>query len=161
MPNRPPFTWLDLIVLVCLAPLLVLGCQQATSVGKEQANRAKCASNLRQIGQAMFLYASDNRGRYPRTTYVAGANPIPVWGTGAASSNPFAPPPAGPQPNDVSAAIFLLLRTQIMDSAQFNCPSSNAVNDPFTSSPGTPPASHANTRSNFSNWRKNLSYSMH
>jgi prepilin-type processing-associated H-X9-DG protein len=32
---------------------------------REMANRAKCASNLRQIGQGMLLYANENRGRYP------------------------------------------------------------------------------------------------
>jgi prepilin-type processing-associated H-X9-DG protein len=35
--------------------------------GIETANRIKCASNLRQIGQAMILYANENRGQYPPT----------------------------------------------------------------------------------------------
>jgi prepilin-type processing-associated H-X9-DG protein len=32
---------------------------------RETANRVKCGSNLRQIGQAMLLYANENRGVYP------------------------------------------------------------------------------------------------
>ena len=32
---------------------------------REPANRVKCASNLKQIGQAMLLYANENRGAYP------------------------------------------------------------------------------------------------
>lgn len=32
---------------------------------REGANRVKCASNLRQIGQAIVLYANENQGRYP------------------------------------------------------------------------------------------------
>jgi prepilin-type processing-associated H-X9-DG protein len=32
---------------------------------RETANRVKCGSNLRQIGQAIFLYAQDNGGQYP------------------------------------------------------------------------------------------------
>ncbi len=32
---------------------------------RETANRVKCASNLRQIGQAILLYSNDNRGKYP------------------------------------------------------------------------------------------------
>ena len=31
-----------------------------------QANRIKSASNLRQIGQALLLYANENKGKYPR-----------------------------------------------------------------------------------------------
>ncbi len=33
--------------------------------GMAGANRVKCASNLRQIGKAIQLYANDNGGRYP------------------------------------------------------------------------------------------------
>ncbi|MGH7213984.1 MAG: hypothetical protein ACREIT_04405 [Tepidisphaeraceae bacterium] len=32
---------------------------------RETANRVKCASNMRQIGQGMFLYANENKGKYP------------------------------------------------------------------------------------------------
>lgn len=32
---------------------------------REAANRVKCGSHLRQIGQAMLMYANDNGGRYP------------------------------------------------------------------------------------------------
>jgi prepilin-type processing-associated H-X9-DG protein len=45
-----------LLVIVLLPPL---------SRAREQANRVKCASNLRQIGQAMFIYASVNGGAFP------------------------------------------------------------------------------------------------
>jgi len=34
---------------------------------RETANRVKCASNMRQIGQAMLLHANENRGQYPQT----------------------------------------------------------------------------------------------
>jgi prepilin-type processing-associated H-X9-DG protein len=32
---------------------------------RETANRVKCASNMRQIGQAVLLYANENKGAYP------------------------------------------------------------------------------------------------
>jgi len=32
---------------------------------RETANRVKCASNMRQIGQGMLLYSNDHRGQYP------------------------------------------------------------------------------------------------
>jgi len=37
----------------------------ALNAAKERANRVKCASNLRQIGQGMMLYANDNKGKFP------------------------------------------------------------------------------------------------
>jgi hypothetical protein len=35
------------------------------SRAREMAIRAKCASNMRQIGQGLLLYANDNGGQYP------------------------------------------------------------------------------------------------
>ena len=35
------------------------------SRARETANRVKCASNERQIGQAILLYSNDNKGKYP------------------------------------------------------------------------------------------------
>jgi len=56
---------------------LVLGClgmafaawfiPMAYQRGFETAHRVRCASNLRQIGQAMLLYANENRGQFPPT----------------------------------------------------------------------------------------------
>ncbi|HWP40020.1 MAG TPA: hypothetical protein VNL70_03770, partial [Tepidisphaeraceae bacterium] len=37
------------------------------SRARETANRVKCASNMRLIGQAMLLHANENRGQYPQT----------------------------------------------------------------------------------------------
>lgn len=45
-----------LLVVILLPPL---------NRAREQANRVKCASNLRQVGQAVFIYASVNGGRFP------------------------------------------------------------------------------------------------
>ncbi|HEV8606386.1 MAG TPA: DUF3352 domain-containing protein [Tepidisphaeraceae bacterium] len=35
--------------------------------GRENANRVKCASNMRQMGQGVLLYANDHKGKYPQT----------------------------------------------------------------------------------------------
>ena len=32
---------------------------------RETANRVKCGSNMRQIGQGILLYSNENRGKYP------------------------------------------------------------------------------------------------
>lgn len=46
-----------LLLIACLLPSL--------GRARETANRVKCQSNLRQIGQAILLYANDNRGQMP------------------------------------------------------------------------------------------------
>jgi prepilin-type processing-associated H-X9-DG protein len=45
---------------------------------RETANRIKCASNMRQIGQSMMLYATDHKGQYPDdlgSCYIEGIEP--------------------------------------------------------------------------------------
>jgi prepilin-type processing-associated H-X9-DG protein len=53
-----------------------MAAQQAMTLGvvlpslsraRGTANQVKSASNLRQIGQAMLLYANENKGKYPKT----------------------------------------------------------------------------------------------
>jgi hypothetical protein len=50
-----------LLVSACMLSILLPSLNRA----RETANRVKCASNMRQIGQALLLYANDNRGAYP------------------------------------------------------------------------------------------------
>lgn len=122
--RRSGFTWIDLLVVVGLIPLLAVGLMSCRRSRGEPAWRVKCASNLRQIGQAMLLYANENKGQYPQTRAGTGLVVNPVWGTGAEAKNPFLED--GPALNDVSAALFLLLRTQDITSEVFTCPKTNA-----------------------------------
>src|SRR5207253_10164014 len=88
---------------------------------KETANRAKCASNLRQLGQAVVVYAGDNKGQYPRVRQLPGE--IPCFFTGFLRDSAFGPT-GEPTPNDVTAALFLLVRSKLMTLESFVCPSS-------------------------------------
>src|SRR5437016_9698595 len=71
--SRFGLTLSDLVV--ALAVLLLFGAAivpAAISRWREQATRVKCASNLRQIGQAMMMYANTEtrtNGSFPRTYY--------------------------------------------------------------------------------------------
>jgi prepilin-type processing-associated H-X9-DG protein len=152
--SRCAFTYIDLMVLMfIIVPACSAGFWGCRSGTRQPANRVKCASNLRQIGQAMLLYANDNSGKYPRATYATGEDVMPTFFTGAAAADPFKPD--GPQPNDVTAALFLLLRTQDITSEVFTCPSTEAEKDLFGGGTNAPI-----NRSNFSG-KVNLSYSMH
>ena len=86
----------------------------------ESAGRQPCPNHLRQIGLGLLMYANENRGAFPRTVYDGAGGP-PTAYTGAIAPNPFGP--GGPAPNDVTAALFLVLRTQDLDPGTFICPS--------------------------------------
>jgi len=148
-------TLCDLLVVVALIPLLTVIVLACGTHNGEGSNRTKCASNLRQIGQAIQLYANENHGAYPRTRLDLATAHQPTWGTGAPATQPFAPD--GPRPNDVTAALFLLLRTQDITSEVFTCPMSNADKWDFDGAD--------KTALNWSNWNgttgigQHLSYS--
>jgi prepilin-type processing-associated H-X9-DG protein len=138
------------VVVVAIVFLLVVRTRADTV-----SNRVECAKNLRQIGQALLLYSNENKGQYPRVRRSivadgADPDPKPLFGTAPMAKDPFADD--GPAPNDVTAALFLLARYQELVPQRFVCPSSSNRPDNFD------PTS-AKQRSNFTDYRKNLSYS--
>jgi prepilin-type processing-associated H-X9-DG protein len=117
MRDRRGFTHTDLIALLVAAALLSGAIVIAAGTSRESAERVRCASNLRQVGQALLLYLNDGLASgspFPATT----ADPTlpPTAYTGAA-------PGAAVAPNDVTAALFLLLKTQEIRPDVFLCPS--------------------------------------
>src|SRR4051794_4547607 len=127
LPRRPRtsgLTMADLLVILALLPFVLVTALSCVNRTQRGGNSTACASNLRQIGQAILLYSNENGGKYPRAVYAPGPNVIPTWGTGAEAPNPFKE--GGPAPNDVTAALFLLLRTQDITPEVFTCPTSNA-----------------------------------
>jgi prepilin-type processing-associated H-X9-DG protein len=135
--------------IICLMMSVLL---PSLNRARETANRVKCASNLRQIGQALLLYSNENRGAYPRTFYSSGANLI-ADATGSTSADPFATTnPVGT--NNIPAALFLLMRTQEITSEVFTCPSSSGEKDDYGGG-----SNSSLNRGNFSAIPKNLSFS--
>lgn len=153
MKNRSGFTLVDLMVLVVL--LLFAAAVIMPAVYRwswSNSDKAACARNLHQIGLSMLKYAIDD-ARYlsfPRTIYVPGAPPSQF--TAPNSPHPFNGPNT-PSPNDVTAAVFLLLRTRDVKPADFVCPATNFV--PFDAAPQS-----AQQYSNFTKTNQ-LSYSFH
>lgn len=130
MNRRSGFSLVDVVVAIVVV-LFVVGVIVPSVHQHAWGNRdkIKCASNLRQIGLAMKMYANDETrtSAYPRTIYVQNAPPTQF--TSPNCPNPFAGP-FPPGPNDVTAAVFLLLRTQDITSDVFVCPATNFVSFP-------------------------------
>jgi len=67
--QRKGFTLLELLVVIALVAVLFSLSYNAVQDGLVKAKQAACASNLRQIGAALTLYAADNNGRLPQTSH--------------------------------------------------------------------------------------------
>jgi general secretion pathway protein G len=127
--SRVAFTFADLLVVLFLLAVGVAATVGAVGRAREVDYRIACGKNLRTIAQALTLYASDNKGSYPRTRYDPDAGAWNAY-TGWESPNPFGgdddKSPKSPAVNDVTADLFLLLRTQEIKAEDFVCPSSSA-----------------------------------
>jgi hypothetical protein len=109
-----------LVTLVLLGHLLAC----VTYRAREQSDRGKCGNNLRQIALAAMMYANGEvrTGNFPRAIDDGVGGP-PTAYTRWQAPNPFAGGAGAPGPNDVTAALFLLLRTQEITPDVFICPS--------------------------------------
>ena len=156
--RRKGFTLVELLVVIGIIALLISILLPSLNRARETANRVKCGSNMRQIGQAILLYANENKGNYPRTRYIPGTG-ITTQVTGTYdtvnNANPRDPFIDSQTDNDVIKAIFLLIRTQDITPEVFVCPSSNDEKDTY----GTVAGISALSKLSFTA-KKNLSYSL-
>ncbi|HET6249005.1 MAG TPA: hypothetical protein VFE47_15010 [Tepidisphaeraceae bacterium] len=118
---RPGFTLTDLCVAFGIALVVLALLPAIVNRAVVGASKSQCSLNLKNIAVALITYANTNNNQYPRTIYDPDHTATAVF-SGINAPDPFKP--GGPKANDVSAAMYLLLRESGMTPAIFVCPSS-------------------------------------
>jgi prepilin-type N-terminal cleavage/methylation domain-containing protein/prepilin-type processing-associated H-X9-DG protein len=88
------FTLVELLVVIGIIALLISILLPSLARARAHANTVKCATQLRQIGLAMVMYANDNKGFTPAYYNPAGTFAVASLGTFVGSAHPA--PPSGP-----------------------------------------------------------------
>jgi prepilin-type N-terminal cleavage/methylation domain-containing protein len=112
MRTNRAFTLIELMVVIAIIGVLMAILLPSLRNARMAAEQTTCASNLRQIGQALLMYVNENRQRLPMVVE-------PLWkpdGSLDFSVDPF----------DVSAhpqSLVAVLRKYVGNAEIFTCPS--------------------------------------
>jgi len=72
--SKQAFTLVELLVVIAIIVILIAILLPVLIRAKQQAQQVVCASNLRQIGQAMTMYTNQFNGYFPAAVITTGSN---------------------------------------------------------------------------------------
>lgn len=78
--GRRGFTLIEILAVCAIVSVLAALVAAVNTVAVMASNRAKCGNNLRQIGTAVLMYASEHDSALPPTTHSTGDSRIRVNG---------------------------------------------------------------------------------
>jgi prepilin-type N-terminal cleavage/methylation domain-containing protein/prepilin-type processing-associated H-X9-DG protein len=116
-PAARAFTLVELLVVIGIIALLISILLPALGRAREQANTLKCLSNLRQIGQAIQMYAGAHGNYLVPGDYRFPGDPFERedWATILVNNKYLPSPPQGPSANNFGDSSF--------GDSVFRCPS--------------------------------------
>lgn len=90
MKNRKGFTLIELLVVIAIIAILAAMLLPALARAREQARRANCISNLKQLGLASHMYAQDFGEAFPTGSGTTGQRTPEIDLTMLVAPTPYA-----------------------------------------------------------------------
>jgi prepilin-type N-terminal cleavage/methylation domain-containing protein/prepilin-type processing-associated H-X9-DG protein len=118
-PQRPGFTLIELLVVIAIISILAAILFPVFARARENARRASCQSNLKQIGLGLLQYVQDYDERYPTHLRTGGPGSL---GAGIIPAS------------DGAYGWYQQIHPYIKSTQLFNCPSSAAPAVTYTGS---------------------------
>jgi prepilin-type N-terminal cleavage/methylation domain-containing protein/prepilin-type processing-associated H-X9-DG protein len=128
MPKKRAFTLIELLVVIAIIAILASILFPVFARARENARRASCMSNLKQIGLGAMMYVQDYDEKYPMIGFLAGDTI--TYPSGAVSSSNW----------------IVRIYPYVKSVQLFNCPSNTLA--PWTGSTSPSPVSNTSYGAN-------------